>query len=200
MMPRSTKRRSCWAVAPERSTRSSPDNSSMACMIGPPVCPAAGSIWRPPTPRRAWVGPWTPRRAGYPSLVVDRLREECLGALGTAGLNQRRAGSFVGFSPRKPISMNRQPLLIAASRCYLIQMLRSAMTCTNGCSCWSPDERNSPPVFPYHGTTGNRCADRRLRRSRPTVGVEVIGSLSLKLCVLLPHPCDRCDHAAHCLL
>src|SRR5215218_8171317 len=81
MMPRSTKRRSCWAVAPERSTRSSPDNSSMACMIGPPVCPAAGSIWRPPTPRRAWVGPWTPRRAGYPSLVVDRLREEGLGAL-----------------------------------------------------------------------------------------------------------------------
>jgi hypothetical protein len=50
----------------------------MACMIGPPVCPAASSIWRPPTPRRAWVGPWTPRRAGYPSLVIDRLREEGL--------------------------------------------------------------------------------------------------------------------------
>jgi hypothetical protein len=25
----------------------------------------------------------------------------------------------------------------------LIQMLRSALTCTNGCSCWSPDEENS---------------------------------------------------------
>jgi len=38
-------------------------------------------------------------------------------------------------------------MLIAATRCYLIQMLRSALTCTNGCSCWSPDEENSPGVF-----------------------------------------------------
>ena len=40
---------------------------------------------------------------------------------------------------------------------------------------------------PYHGTTGNRCADRRFPRSRPTVRAEVIGSLPAKLCVL-----DRC--------
>jgi len=44
-------------------------------------------------------------------------------------------------------------MLIAATRCQLIQMLRSALTCTNGCSCWSPDEENSPRNFPYH-----RCA------------------------------------------
>jgi hypothetical protein len=35
----------------------------------------------------------------------------------------------------------------AATRCYLIQMLRSALTCTNGCSCWSTDEKNSPRIF-----------------------------------------------------
>jgi hypothetical protein len=46
-----------------------------------------------------------------------------------------------------------------------------------------PPELNRRP-HPYHGTTGNRCAERRSRRSRPTVGVEVIGSLSPKLCVL----------------
>ena len=40
---------------------------------------------------------------------------------------------------------------VAASRCHLIQMLQSALTCTNGCSCWSPDEGNSPGFFPYHG-------------------------------------------------
>jgi hypothetical protein len=45
------------------------------------------------------------------------------------------------------ISIVRQPLLIAATRCYLIQMLRSALTCTNGCSCWSADEENSPQIF-----------------------------------------------------
>src|SRR5512132_479027 len=30
-------------------------------------------------------------------------------------------------------------------------MLRSALTCANGCSCWSPDEDNRAPDFPYHG-------------------------------------------------
>jgi hypothetical protein len=49
---------------------------------------------------------------------------------------------------RRLISIVRQPVLIAASRCYLIQMLRWTMTCANGCSCWSPDEENSPRVFP----------------------------------------------------
>ena len=48
---------------------------------------------------------------------------------------------------RKLISIGRQPVLIAASRCYLIQMLRSALTCANGCFCWSPDEENSPRFF-----------------------------------------------------
>jgi hypothetical protein len=37
-------------------------------------------------------------------------------------------------------------------------------------------------AHPYHGTTGNRCADRRCPRSRPTVRAEVIGSLPAKLC------------------
>jgi hypothetical protein len=45
-----------------------------------------------------------------------------------------------------------------------------------------------PATHPYHGTTGNRCADRRFPRSRPTVGAKVIGSPSAKLCVLL---CSR---------
>src|SRR5215213_6244906 len=31
-------------------------------------------------------------------------------------------------------------------------------------------------THPYHGTAGNRCADRRFPRSRSTVGAEVIGS------------------------
>jgi type IV secretory pathway VirB6-like protein len=45
------------------------------------------------------------------------------------------------------ISIVCQPMLVAAIRCYLIQMLGSALTCTNGCSCWSPEEKNSPRVF-----------------------------------------------------
>ena len=45
---------------------------------------------------------------------------------------------------RKLISIGCQPVLLATTRCYLIQLLRSALTCANGCSCWSPDEENSP--------------------------------------------------------
>jgi hypothetical protein len=48
---------------------------------------------------------------------------------------------------RKLISIWRQPMVLAASRCYLIQMLRSVLTCANGCFCWSPDEENSPGFF-----------------------------------------------------
>ena len=33
---------------------------------------------------------------------------------------------------------------------------------------------------PYHGTTRNRCAERRYRRSRSTVGAKVMGSPSAK--------------------
>jgi hypothetical protein len=47
-----------------------------------------------------------------------------------------------------------------------------------------PPESNRRP-HPYHGTTRNRCAERRSPRSRPTVTVEVIGSPSTRLCVLL---------------
>jgi hypothetical protein len=39
-------------------------------------------------------------------------------------------------------------------------------------------------AHPYHGTTGNRCAERRFPRSSPTVGAEVIGSPLVKLCAL----------------
>ena len=49
----------------------------------------------------------------------------------------------------------------------------------SGLSCWfgmePPPESNRRP-HPYHGTTGNRCADPRMCRSRSTVRVEGIGS------------------------
>jgi hypothetical protein len=49
---------------------------------------------------------------------------------------------------------------------------------------WSPPPESNRRPHPYHGTTGNRCAERRSPRSRPTVGAEVIGSLPAKLCAL----------------
>jgi hypothetical protein len=53
---------------------------------------------------------------------------------------------------------------------------------------WSPPPESNRRPHPYHGTTRNRCANRRFPRSRPTVGAKVIGSLSEKLCVLFG-PC-----------
>ena len=53
---------------------------------------------------------------------------------------------------------------------------------------WSPPPESNRRPHPYHGTTRNRCADRRIPRSRPTVGAKVIGSLSAQLCALFK-PC-----------
>jgi hypothetical protein len=49
-------------------------------------------------------------------------------------------------------------------------------------SMWSPPPESNRRPHPYHGTTRNRCADRHFPSSRPTVGVEVIGSLPAKVC------------------
>jgi hypothetical protein len=48
---------------------------------------------------------------------------------------------------------------------------------------WSPPPESNRRPHPYHGTTRNRCANRRFPRSRPTVRAKVIGSLQTKLCV-----------------
>src|SRR5215211_1038285 len=52
--------------------------------------------------------------------------------------------------------------------------------------CGAPPPESNRRPHPYHGTTGNRCADRRFPRSRPTVGAEVIGSPPTKLCAHFP--------------
>jgi hypothetical protein len=54
---------------------------------------------------------------------------------------------------------------------------------------WSPPPESNRRPHPYHGTTRNRCANRRFPRSRPTVRAEVIGSPSAKLCA---HFLARC--------
>jgi hypothetical protein len=83
----------------------------------------------------------------YPT-GIDQLREEFVWRPLTPHTLQPETSRLICRIPaRKLISIGRQPVLIAASRCYLIQMLRSALTCTNGCSCWSPNEENSPQVF-----------------------------------------------------
>jgi hypothetical protein len=56
---------------------------------------------------------------------------------------------------------------------------------------WSPPPESNRRPHPYHGTTGNRCADARFCRSCRTVGAEVIGSPSAKLCAHLKSRADR---------
>jgi hypothetical protein len=58
----------------------------------------------------------------------------------------------------------------------------------SGC-VWSPPPESNRRPHPYHGTTRNRCAERRFPRSPSTVGAEVIGSLSAKLCALFQAMC-----------
>ena|SRR5215217_4806086 len=54
---------------------------------------------------------------------------------------------------------------------------------------WSPPPESNRRPHPYHGTTRNRCADRRFPRSRPVVGYKVKRSLNAQLWVLLLTSC-----------
>ena len=62
-----------------------------------------------------WVATRTPRRAVYHSLVVGRLREECLGTLALHALQPETSRLICRILARKLISIGRQPMLIAAS-------------------------------------------------------------------------------------
>jgi hypothetical protein len=59
---------------------------------------------------------------------------------------------------------------------------RTLSVCAGHRLGWSPPPESNRRPHPYHGTTGNRCAEPRFPSSRPTVGVEVIGSLPAKVC------------------
>jgi hypothetical protein len=68
---------------------------------------------------------------------------------------------------------------------------RTLSVCAGHRLGWSPPPESNRRPHPYHGTTRNRCANRRFPRSRPTVGAEVIGSPSAKLCALFKPCADR---------
>ena len=93
--------------------------------------------------RGSWVAIRTPRRAGYRSLVVGGLREESRGPW-TLHASTRGEPVHLSDSRRETHSIGRQLVPITAARCYLIHMLPISIDLHNGCSCWSPDEENSP--------------------------------------------------------
>jgi hypothetical protein len=76
---------------------------------------------------------------------------------------------------------------------------RTLSVCAGHRLGWSPPPESNRRPHPYHGTTGNRCAERRFPRSRPTVEAKVIGSLPVKLCAHLT-PCSDHREATHSVL
>src|SRR5918993_3221688 len=63
------------------------------------------------------------------------------------------------------------------------------MAVSGGKGWWAGQDLNLGP-HPYQLNAGNRCADRRSRRSRPTVGAKGMRSIGAQVCVLamLPDP------------
>jgi hypothetical protein len=103
----------------------------------PPVSPR--QVHRPWSPWAA-APPATPTNSGgsggawRPTLVVGRLRQECLGDP-RYWTSQPEKGRFIcRILVRKLISIVCQLVLLAATRCSLIQMLGWALACANGCS------------------------------------------------------------------
>jgi hypothetical protein len=96
--------------------------------------------------RKANTGSWTRSQKVVAPVGVGQLPKSVSGLL---ALHASTRDEPVNLSDSRPETHQhgRQPMLIAASRCHLIQMLRSALTCTNGCSCWSPHENNRPQIF-----------------------------------------------------
>src|SRR5215216_621374 len=99
--------------------------------IGGPLALAGGSA-----SRVLWPSSWAADRTAPGSWALW----DCM-------LSPEMRRSICQILVRRLISIGGQPMPRAATRCYLIQMLGSALTCTNGCSCWSPDEENSPWIF-----------------------------------------------------
>ena len=71
---------------------------------------------------------------------------------------------------------------VGGSRSHDRPGARPGLACWFG---WSPPPESNRRPHPYHGTTRNRCANRRFPRSRPTVGAKVKRSLNAQLWVLL---------------
>jgi hypothetical protein len=59
-------------------------------------------------------------------------------------------------------------------------------SCKRRLCWWACQDLNLGP-HPYQLNAGNRCAHRRSRRSRPTVGAKVMRSIGALVCVLLFH-------------
>jgi hypothetical protein len=74
-------------------------------------------------------------------------------------------------APARPKAASKRARLAAGS----------AVTC--GFGQWACQDLNLGP-HPYQQTAGNRCADRRFRRSRPTVEAKVMRSIGTMVCVL----------------
>jgi hypothetical protein len=98
-----------------------------------------------------WVATRTPRRAVYHSLVVGRLREECLGTFGAARASTRDEPVNSSDSPPET-QQHCSPA--DASCCHSLLLDPDAtidIDLRKRLFLWSPDEENSPQSFPYHG-------------------------------------------------
>jgi len=97
-----------------------------------------------------WVRATTCRSA-HPAPVGELGRRRRPVDPGRDTIQLRETPGNLSNSGSETHQISGQPVLIAASRCYSIQMLRSALTCANGCSCWSTGRGEYTQDFPYHG-------------------------------------------------
>jgi hypothetical protein len=149
--------------------------------------PSSRSHCRASTQRSRWtlhiIGG---RRAdGRRSCVGEKLAVEPAdqGALGSALTDQKRETREVLSVRHAPVQLTPNAMTTSVARSTGPRPGADQRSRWSA-HVWSPPPESNRRPHPYHGTTGNRCADGRSRRSPPTVGAEVIGSLSSKLCVL----------------
>jgi hypothetical protein len=102
--------------------------------------PSAGDAFRHRPQHRPAIPlrPATPAATGMPSLRMRERTFRCSASRRDAPEKRRPIRPILS---RELIRNFVQPVPLGAIRCYLVERLYSALTCTNGCSCWSPHER-----------------------------------------------------------
>jgi hypothetical protein len=125
----------------------------------------------PPEPTRSppqvWQGGLGLRpRSGW-AVLIEGARPGRRGGI-QSGIHREKHWSACPIFGQELIRNSIQPVPLDATRCYLLETLYSGLTCTNGCSCWSPPEGRMAPVcrckrhaLPLRHTPINYC----LRRS-----------------------------------
>ena len=185
----------CRAPTNPPSRRARPSRSRIAVSPYAPVgraCPARSGCGRRPKGERATAVAPPPQRSDRPVVScparvgptrpTNQVLDSSLGVVLAAGWHP--TGLYGDLDATSMTSNGNQVGGLDPPHCRLAKLWtrRPAFPLVMAGDAW--EDLNLRP-HPYQLNAGNRCADRRSRRARSTVGARVMRSIRALVCVLL---------------